>query len=95
MSRKPDPTTPYHVRDNYDKGYHYAYVQRVVETDKGPVRRKINIGTLKEQNVFVPNNTLRLMNVEERRLLIFPEDWDITLVTSLDQKQTKKETLIR
>ena len=88
MARKPDPRTPYIVRDGVSNGYRYAYVQKMVKVGDPPnqveVRRKVNLGTLSQDNVFTPNNTFRLMDVKDRRNLIFPETWDISLAKALD-----------
>ena len=87
MARKADPRTPYLVRDGVSNGYRYAYVQKLVpakESTDQMVRRKINLGTLSNDNVFTPNRTYRLMDIQERRKLIFPDEWDISQANMLD-----------
>ena len=87
MARKADPRTPYLVKDGVSNGYRYAYVQKLVpakESTDQMVRRKINLGTLSNDNVFTPNRTYRLMDIQERRKLIFPDEWDISQANMLD-----------
>ena len=94
MARKPDPKTPCLVRAGLNNGYRYAYIQKHVPVGKEPdqklERRKIQLGRLTADNVFTPNNTFRLMSIEERRALIFPEDWDISKATALDAEWDKQ-----
>ena len=88
MGRKANPLTPYYVRSEVSNGYRYAYVQKKVRVGEHPdqteKRRKVFLGTLSEDDVFTPNKTFRLMNIEERQKLIFPETWDISLAKALD-----------
>ena len=86
MSRTKDPLTPYRVGQHFDKGYHYAYVQRDITCDEANERkrRKQLLGTVGKGNEFLPNDKFRLMPIEERRKLIFPEDWDLRLIQEMD-----------
>lgn len=98
MARKADPHTPYIVRDGIINGYRYAYVQKMVERGKPPdlvmKRRKVFLGTLNNDNVFEPNKTFRLMDINERRQLIFPKNWDISIAQSFDAGPKNTESVI-
>ena len=81
MARPVNPNTPYIVRSGDFKGdYAYVYVQRRLKVKKysEPQRRKLNIGKITRDKVFIPNNAFRLMSIDERRKFIFPDDWDIS-----------------
>ncbi len=96
MARKADPRTPYIVRGGVNNGYRYAYIQRMVPVDMDSglqtlARRKVQLGTLTENNVFTPNKTFRLMDIDERRKLIFPEEWDISAAKVLDAGKRKAD----
>ena len=88
MARKADPQTPNIVRSGINNGYRYAYIQKLVPVGKEPnvqqKRRKIQLGRLTDNNVFEPNNTFRLMDIDQRRALIFPKEWDVSQANALD-----------
>ena len=95
MGRHPNHDTPYLVHPVAVKHYRYAAVYRTVPADNAkdkPVRKKVYIGTLDEHLVFHPNNNLRLMDISERRKLIFPETWDLTAFHRLDRTLQSEQT---
>ena len=49
--------------------------------------RRIHWGTVDENNKFHPNQTYLYADVSERRKLIFPDDWDMSEVSSLPSER--------
>ena len=92
MGRHRDPLTPHRIGHHHDKGHHYAYIQRE-ESKEGVIgkRKKVLLGSLDDNLVFIPNDKFRLMAVEERRMLIFPPEWDLHLVQAMDAEYDYKE----
>lgn len=95
MSRKVDPMTRYRVRIHKDRNYTYASVQEPTVNPKTGKKypKTINLGTLDENFVFIPNATFRLLPVEEKAKYIFPNGWDISKIESLNLAPGKKDTL--
>ncbi|MBR2259221.1 MAG: hypothetical protein IJ899_18210 [Blautia sp.] len=85
--RKADPMSPYKVFLHKDRKYRYAATQRKNEISSGK-RSKYTIthwGTVSEDLVFSPNATYRLADAKERMKLIFPVEWDISSILSMNQ----------
>ena len=80
MGRPANPLTPYFVRKHSCRGYNYAFVWRTkVDAATGKVNRyQFIIGSIDANNRVLPNPTFRLLDVEERRKFIFPDDLDIS-----------------
>ena len=106
MGRPPNPSALNKVRSWSLKGYRYAYIYQYgddaeekkakdapKDNNEKPARKKVYIGVLDEKQVLHPNKTLRLMNIERRRKLIFPETWDLTNFSKLDAVSPAKETM--
>ena len=98
MARKPDPNTRYKVYlQNDRKGkYRYASVQEPNPPDsKSKSKYKIvHLGTVDESMVFTPNPSFRLMDVDERIKYIFPQNWDISKVTAMNDEAYVQKALI-
>ena len=86
MARSSNPLTPYRVKAHRDRGYLYAFVWRTkTDPETNEVKRyQFMIGKIKENNKVIPNNEYRLLDIEERRKFIFPDDWDISEVNKLN-----------
>jgi hypothetical protein len=80
MGRPIDPQTKYRVRLHVTNGYIYAStVVPIIDPDTGKKRyRHLHWGTVDEGLRFKPGNEFWLASPEERSLLIFPEDWDLS-----------------
>ena len=96
MGRPKNPLTPFKVSSFHDKQYHYAYIQPPVEnTETGEItRRKQILGSLDKNLKVIPSVRFRLMDIQTRKRLIWPENWDITEVNKLNQQDpSHSETL--
>ena len=85
MSRPVDPNAQYQVKPHTTKGYTYASTQPCI-TDPGSGRKKyryIHWGTIDEDLRFIPSSPYILASPEERRRLIFPKDWDMSVAEGL------------
>ena len=91
MARQAEESTTYKVRIHMNNGYRYASTQPlVVDPDRTSGRnkhRRIHWGTVDENNKFHPNKTFLYADVSERRRLIFPDDWDMSVVASLPSER--------
>ncbi len=83
--RKADPKTRYKVHIHKDKKYRYAAVQDTYTDPKtGKNKYRImHLGTLSDEEVFIPNADFRLMPAEERSKFVFPSKWDITAISRM------------
>ena len=74
--------------------YLYASTQPTV-TDKAGKRtsRHIHWGTLDERMRFYPNKKYLNATDEERGHLIFPDDWDLTLLDDMGFSNTSEEDI--
>lgn len=82
MPRKQDPSTNYRVRVHKIGQYRYACTQpRVSAREPGKEAHKyVHWGRLDENNKVIPSSAYLLASPEERKKLIFPEDWDLSLL---------------
>jgi hypothetical protein len=91
MARQAEESTAYKVKIHLNNGYRYASTQPLVvdpERTSGRNRhRRIHWGTVDENNKFHPNQTYLYADVSERRKLIFPDDWDMSEVSSLPSER--------
>ena len=80
MGRPPDPLTQFRVRPHVTKGYVYASTQiSYLDPDTGNKKyRYVHWGSLDDGLRFIPGNAFWLASPEERALLLFPEDWDLS-----------------
>jgi hypothetical protein len=80
MGRHLDPLTQYRVRPHVTNGYVYASTQTSFIDQATGVKkyRHVHWGTIDEGLRFIPGNTFWLASPDERALLIFPDDWDLT-----------------
>ena len=74
--------------------YLYASTQPTV-TDKAGKRssRHIHWGTLDERMRFYPNKKYLTATDEERRHLIFPDDWDLSLLDDMNITDASEQDL--
>ncbi|MCR5813286.1 MAG: transposase [Desulfovibrio sp.] len=82
------------MRQHPDNGHIYAATLSNGTSQKTgkSYRKYTHWGKLADNKVFVPNLEFVMLPLERRRQFIFPEDWDISAVTSsLDQIEGKKE----
>ena len=88
MGRPKNPLTPFKVSSFHDKQYHYAYIQPPIEdAETGKItRRKLILGSLDRDLKVIPSVRFRLMDIQTRKRLIWPENWDITEVNKLNQR---------
>jgi len=80
MSRPVDPQSVYRVSAHVTGKYIYASTQPATtdpETGKKSYRH-IHWGRVDEHGKFIPGQRYLLAKPEERSLLVFPEEWDIT-----------------
>jgi len=85
MVRPVDPDAQYCIKPHVTKGYTYAstqppYVDPVTQKKK---YRHIHWGTVDDNRKFIPNSQFYMASPEERALLIFPEDWDMSEAVKL------------
>jgi transposase len=91
MARPVDPDAQYRVKLHVTKGYTYASTQPpIIDPDTGKKKYShIHWGTVvsvseeSEKLKFIPSSNFYLASPEERALLIFPEDWDISEAETL------------
>jgi hypothetical protein len=80
MGRHSDQNAKYRVKPHVTKGYTYASTQPpYIDSNTGKKKyRYIHWGTVDENHKFLPSSQFYLASPEERALLIFPEDWDMS-----------------
>ena len=85
MGRPPKADSGYHVSVHIANGYRYASTQPLVDDQSGGSgkRHHIHWGRLEDGNVFIPGKAYILASPQERRKLIFPEDWDLSAIKQL------------
>jgi len=92
MARPVDPDAQYRIKLHVTNGYTYASTQpSTIDPETGKKKyRYIHWGTVvslpgqDEKLKFIPGSTFYLASPEERNLLIFPEDWDMSEVEKLN-----------
>ena len=85
MARPTRESTPNKVIAHHNGGHTYAATRPLVRRDDGTKYNKtIHWGTLEDGNRFVPNQLYLMTPIEERRMLIFPDDWDMSEVARLE-----------
>ena len=85
MARPTKETTPNKVVAHRNGGHTYAATRPLVRRDDGTKYNKtIHWGTLENGNKFVPNLLYLMTPIEERKRLIFPDDWDMGEVVRLE-----------
>jgi hypothetical protein len=85
MAKREDPTAQYRVKLIKMRRYWYACTQPPFinpETGKR-VYQRIQWGRLDENLRFIPGRLFYLASPEERAKLIFPDEWDMSLVYQL------------
>lgn len=80
--RHRNPDTNYKVALRVTGPYRYAATQpNIVDPVTGQAKRKfVYWGDVTEDMKFIPNSRYRLASEEERKKLIFPENWDMSEV---------------
>jgi hypothetical protein len=80
MARPVDPQSQYRVKLHSYNGYTYASTQpSYLDPETGKKKyRYIHWGAVDEKLKFTPGNSFWLASPEERAMLIFPEDWDVS-----------------
>lgn len=89
--RKIDPNSQYKVFIHNDRKYRYAAVQiRIKGLENGSVKRKIlHIGKIDENNLFIPNDNFKLLDQDEKKKYIFPEECNISNLFKVDKDEEK------
>ena len=80
MGRPVDPLTQYRIKPHVTNGYVYASTQ-VSSIDPATGKKKyryVHWGSVDDGLRFNPGNAFWLASPQERALLVFPEDWDLT-----------------
>lgn len=87
--RPRDPSTQYRVRPHAVGKYVYAVIRRYVADEAtGKIHRKtVQLGRVDDSNTFIPNNTYILLPPEERKKLLFPQEWDLSEVHKLPSER--------
>jgi hypothetical protein len=82
LGRPIDPDAQYRIKPHITKGYTYASTQPpLVDPETGKkTYRYIHWGTVDENLKFTPNSLFILASPEERKKLIFPTNWDMSMV---------------
>ena len=80
MSRPVDQYAQFRVKPHVTHGYTYASTQpSYIDTNTGKKKyRYAHWGIVDKNLKFIPNSTYYLASPEERALLIFPENWDMS-----------------
>ena len=80
MARPIDPNAQYRVKPHINNGYIYASTQpSYTDPDTGKKKyRYIHWGSVGENLKFIPGSRFFLAPPEERSLLIFPDEWDMS-----------------
>lgn len=80
--RKADPNTRYRVYTHKDRQYTYAAVQEPRDETQGGKGKytTVHLGKVDENLRFIPNAKFRLIDPEEQKNYIFPENWDISSI---------------
>lgn len=95
MGRHVDPNAQYRVKPHVTKGYTYASTQPSYKNpDTGKKQyRYIHWGTVDKNQKFIPGSAFFLASPEERKFLIFPENWDMSEAEKLTglRKQGRTE----
>lgn len=70
--------------------YRYASTQPTVTDEKTGKKRSLHVhwGTLDDQLRFYPNEKYLSASEEERNHLVFPDNWDLSLLEKLDPDNT-------
>ena len=83
--RPKDPKSPYRVFQHLSNGYQYGSTVQTVYSNEGKRIRKItHWGSLSRELAFKPNLKFIMLPRDERDKFIFPSDWDISAVNSLN-----------
>ena len=91
MGRLTDELTPYRVKIHKIGKYNYASTQPITDNQTSNGKKKhcrIHLGTLDENNKFHPNETFWSLPCQERKKLIFPDDWDTSEIENKHQTNT-------
>ena len=85
MARPVDPLTPYRVRQHVINGYTYANTQPAyIDPETGEKKHRcVHWGRLSDNLQFIPGFEFYNAPPEERRKLIFPPEWDLSLIEQL------------
>lgn len=91
MGRKTDPNSQYRVYVHVNNGYRYASTQPSSIDEKTGKRsyHRVHWGTVDDENKFIPGKKYILSTLEERRNLIFPENWDLSEIEKLSGRRKK------
>jgi transposase len=83
MGRPVDPLAQYRVKTHVNGGYTYASTQPPYLDQKTGKKkyRYIHWGTVDENLKFKPGTSFWLASPEERAMLIFPDNWDMSEAT--------------
>ena len=89
QGRPRDPDTPHKMRIHAVGNYMYAATPVYVEDPvTGKSRRTFkHWGKMTADMKFVPSNEFMLLSPQERAEMIFPADWDLSLVSSLPSER--------
>ena len=96
MGPLPPNSTKYYKMSIHKSGkYQYASTQPTVIDEKTRKKecRHIHWGTLDDHLRFYPNKTYLDASEEVRRHLIFPDEWDLTLLEDIDPSVDSEQQL--
>lgn len=85
MTRRPDPLARFRVKIHNDNGHRYAFTQVPTTNEKTgkKVYHILHWGKVDENLRFTPGDRYMLASVEDRKKLIFPDDWDLSEIEKL------------
>ena len=85
MARPVDPLAPYRVSLHVTNGYTYANTQPAyTDPDTGKIKHRcVHWGRLGDNLQFIPGFEYYNASPEERRKLVFPPEWDLSLIDQL------------
>lgn len=89
MGRTSNPSAQYRVSIHLNGGYKYASTQPArIDPETGDKSyRRVHWGTLDDNLRFIPGKQYIVASPEERRKLIFPEDWDLSEIDKLSGRR--------
>jgi len=90
MSRPSNPDTPHKITLHINGGYRYATTRPLVKNDDGTHHNQsIHWGKVTEDFKFIPGSRYLYASLEERRRLIFPDNWDLSEIDKLPSERGK------
>lgn len=90
MGRKSNPTSMYKISIHRTNGYSYASTQPVKFDEKcgKKVHCHVHWGVIDENLKFYPGKNYFYADIEERSKLIFPQNWNLSILGKLYGQNT-------